>query len=314
MTSSPIVVTGSHRSGTTWTGRMLSASGEAGYVHEPFNPVRRPNWSRRPVPYWYVYIAEHNEADYASLVDDLLRFRYPVRSNLGALRSPRSAAAFATEASGSLRLRRRAERALLKDPFALFSSEWLARRYGASIVIMIRHPAAFVGSIKRLNWQFKFKTVLAQDQLIRDWLHPFEAEMRRCRDQDVDVIDQGIVLWKVLHFFIDQMRERHPDWAFVRHEDLAGDPVTGFESLYRRCGLTWGPRAELAVREHSTGGNKKDVPTWRHGSVKRNSRATAGTWSHRLTTEEVGRIRRGVEEVASRFYSEDAWVVATSRS
>ena len=33
----PILVTGAHRSGTTWVGRMLCASGEAHYVSEPFN-------------------------------------------------------------------------------------------------------------------------------------------------------------------------------------------------------------------------------------------------------------------------------------
>ena len=179
---------------------------------------------------------------------------------------------------------------------------------------MIRHPAAFVGSIKRLNWQFKFKTVLAQESLMRDWLHPFEAEMRRCRDHDVDVIEQGIVLWNALHWFIDRMHERHPEWAFIRHEDLAADPVAGFESLYRRCGLSWSPLVERSVREHSTGRGKNDVPTWRHGSVKRDSRAATATWSHRLTAEEITRVRRGVDDIAARFYSDDDWAVATSRS
>ena len=40
MTSSakPILVTGAHRSGTTWVGKMLALAPGVGYVHEPFNP------------------------------------------------------------------------------------------------------------------------------------------------------------------------------------------------------------------------------------------------------------------------------------
>ncbi|MDQ3941219.1 MAG: sulfotransferase [Actinomycetota bacterium] len=305
--SAPIVVTGSHRSGTTWVGRMLCASGEAGYIHEPLNPVRRPNWNKRPVPYWYVYICDENQERYAPSFDDLLRFRYPIVANLKDPRSLARLGTFATEALGSIRLRRRQPRPLLKDPFALFSTEWLARTLGAKIVVTIRHPAAFVGSIKRLDWQFKFKKVLSQDLLMRDWLHPFEEEMRRCRDQDVDIVEQGIVLWKVLHHVVDELRRRHPDWVFVRHEDLAADPVGGFERLYAACELTWDERAAAEVRTYSSASGRKELPTWRHGSVKRDSAAAAETWRRRLSPDEIARVKKGVGEVATRFYPDAEW-------
>ncbi|MGH2808226.1 MAG: sulfotransferase family protein [Actinomycetota bacterium] len=302
--SEPIVVTGSHRSGTTWVGRMLAASGEAGYIHEPLNPVRRPNWSRYPVPFWYVYITETNEAELARSFSDLLRFRYPVAANLRRLRRIEHAGIFVTELARSVPLRVKQPRPLFKDPFALFSSEWLERRYGAGIVVMVRRPAAFIGSIKRLNWQFKFKTVLAQDLLMRDWLGPFEEDMRRCRDTDVDVIEQGIVLWNALHHVIARLRERHPGWSFVRHEDLAADPVPRFESLYEKLGLTWSEAVAREIASYSRGNNRKDVPTWRHGSVKRDSRAASETWKTRLTPGEIERIRSGTDAIAARFYSE----------
>ena len=34
----PILVTGAHRSGTTWVGKMLALAPGIGYVHEPFSP------------------------------------------------------------------------------------------------------------------------------------------------------------------------------------------------------------------------------------------------------------------------------------
>src|SRR5882672_1880226 len=36
--SRPILVTGAHRSGSTWVGRMIARSPTIRYIHEPFNP------------------------------------------------------------------------------------------------------------------------------------------------------------------------------------------------------------------------------------------------------------------------------------
>ena len=314
MSGAPIVVTGSHRSGTTWVGRMLCASREAGYIHEPLNPVRRPTWSTDRVPYWYVYICDENEDRFGGQFDDLMRFRYPIARNLKELRSPQQLGLFASELAQSVPLRIRKPRPLFKDPFALFSTEWLERKLGTRTVIMIRHPAAFVGSIKRLNWQFKFKKVLQQNLLMRDWLHPFEEQMRYVRDNDVDVVEQGIVLWNVIHHTIDELRRRHPGWAFVRHEDLAAEPASGFRTLYEHCNLTWSTGVEATIRAYSAKDNKKEVPTWRHGSVKRDSRAATETWRHRLTPQEVERVREGVAAISGRFYAEEEWASAASSS
>jgi len=300
----PIVVTGSHRSGTTWVGRMLCLSGEAGYIHEPLNPVRRPSWMPRPVPYWYVYITDENAHLYAADLERVMEFRYPLASNALRLRKPEQVAALGSDLARTLRPRARGARPLLKDPFAVFSAEWFARRYDADIVVTIRNPVAFVGSIKRLNWQFKFKTLLSQGGLIRDHLEAFEADMRRCRDHAVDVVEQGIVLWNALHHAIAQLREAHPEWSFVRHEDLAEDPVSGLGGLYRACGLRWDDDVAAQVSGFSTADAGSELPMWRHGSVKRDSSRATETWKLRLTDEEVARVRVGTADVARRFYND----------
>ena len=81
---------------------MLCLSGEAGYIHEPLNPVRRPSWMRHPVPYWYVYITDENEAELARSFPGLLRFRYPFAANLARLRTLAHAGIFATEFARSV--------------------------------------------------------------------------------------------------------------------------------------------------------------------------------------------------------------------
>jgi hypothetical protein len=282
---------------------MLCLSGEAGYIHEPLNPVRRPSWMKHPVPYWYVYITEANEDLYRNDLEDVMRFRFPAR-NAGRLRKPEHLGMAVTDVARIIRPRRAKARPLLKDPFALFSAPWFEARYDANIVVTVRNPVAFVGSIKRLDWRFKFKTLLAQGALMADLLHPFEGDMRRCRDTDVDVVEQGIVLWNVLHHAIHRLRADHPRWAVVRHEDLALDPVPGFADLYSRCGLAWSDDVQRQIAEFSTGDPKAELPMWRHGSVKRDSTGATQTWRTRLTDEEVARVKAGTAEVAALFYDD----------
>lgn len=62
--NSPILVTGIHRSGTTWVGKMLAASGQVTYINEPLNVQHRPGIFQAKVPYWYTYITRENEQLY----------------------------------------------------------------------------------------------------------------------------------------------------------------------------------------------------------------------------------------------------------
>jgi hypothetical protein len=52
----PILVTGSHRSGTTWVGRMISLDIDVGYIHEPFNISLPPGYNKLELNYWFTYI------------------------------------------------------------------------------------------------------------------------------------------------------------------------------------------------------------------------------------------------------------------
>jgi len=75
--SKPILVTGSHRSGTTWVGEMLASSPNLVYIGEPFNPKNYcPEICRAHFDCWFTYIIESNEAHYYISIKDLLDFRY----------------------------------------------------------------------------------------------------------------------------------------------------------------------------------------------------------------------------------------------
>ncbi|MDQ3957660.1 MAG: sulfotransferase [Actinomycetota bacterium] len=303
----PILVTGSHRSGTTWVGRMLCASREAGYVHEPFNPNRSPGWFPDPLPYWFMYVTEENAAPYEAAVEDLLAFRYPVLASLKRSRRPADLARQVPEIARSTLYRAQRRRTLVKDPMALFSAEWLARRFGMEVVVMIRHPAAFVGSIKKLNWGFDYeRNWLAHELLMRDHL-AVRAESFGGYEGEVDLVGEGIVMWNAMYDLVARYRERHPEWHFVRYEDLARDPVPGFRDLYGALGLRWDDDVRAKIERSSSAANVKEVPRWRRRATKRDSRAAARTWARRLTPAEVYRIRTEVADVAGAYYDESDW-------
>jgi Sulfotransferase family len=307
----PILVTGSHRSGTTWVGKMLARAPDVAYVHEPFNPQRGPGWVGERLPHWYLYVCPDNEEPFVSLFGGVMELRYPIGKDLAALGRPRFLGQALLEWGRSVPHRARGDLPLIKDPIAVFSAEWLADRFGARPVVMIRHPAAFAGSLKRLDWRFDFANWADQPLLLRDHLAPFEREIRafaRAGDER-DIIDQAVLLWNGIHHTIRGYRDRHEDWTFVKYEDLAADPVPGFLDLFARLDLAWTEGIREEIERFSTG--PEEVPPLMHRRVKRDSRAAARTWHHRLTDKERDRIREGTSEVAGAFYAEEDW--ATER-
>jgi hypothetical protein len=302
----PILVTGSHRSGTTWVGRMLALDRAVEYIHEPFNvDAPRPAMRVRP-PHWFEYVCAENEAQLLAPVSEMIRgdYRRPARG-LG-----RQTGQGIERLVGKALTRPR--RPLLKDPIALFASEWLADRFGCQVVVMIRHPAAFASSLKKLDWRFDFSNWTEQPLLLRDLAGPYEREIRGFAEQDRDIVDQAVLLWNVMHHVIDGYRERRLDWTFLRHEDVSETPVEHFRSLYRRLALRWSDDVAAQVRAASSEDAPAEVAIADRNLTVRNSRQARWTWRSRLTPEEQARVREGTHDVASRFYSDEDWAAPVS--
>lgn len=200
---------------------------------------------------------------------------------------------------------------LLKDPLALFSTPWLAARFDLRVIVMIRHPAAFASSLKRLNWEFDFRHWLDQPLLMRDYLYPFEREFRLFCAKRQDIIEQAILLWNAMHTVIRRFQLAHPSWIFLRHEDLAKDPLAGFQKLYQQLGLPWSSSVVKRMDALTNNRNVKDVAPSDPGTIKRDSRAAAQSWTWRLTEQEIERIRYGTSCVSPWFYPDSAWHLAT---
>lgn len=307
--SAPILVTGAHRTGTTWVGKMLAANSQAAYISEPLNIWHRPGVLRIPVQHWYTYICPQNEAQYLPAFQQTLSFRYHLLAEILSLRSLKDAGRMGRDAGIFLRGRVRRQRPLLKDPFAVFSAPWFAGRLNCQVVITVRHPAAFASSLKRLNWPFDFNHLLSQPLLMHDWLEPYRDQMLQMTraSTGADVIDQASLLWRMVYQVVERYCQQYPQFKVVRHEDLSMDPLGGFQQLYASLGLKFTPRVRENILAASSSDNPHELSSRSVHSVRLDSRANLHNWRRRLSGDEINRVRRLTEETAGLFYPETDW-------
>src|ERR687891_175782 len=166
----PILVTGAHRSGTTWVGKMLAADALTAYISEPLNVHHRPGVFRAKVSHWYQYICEENGGEYLPAFQELMEFDYHLWAELRSIRSLKDFLRMARDLSIFSNGLLFGQCILIKDPFAVFSAPWMAEKLNCKVIVTVRHPAALVNSLKRLNWPFDFHDLLEQPLLMRDHL------------------------------------------------------------------------------------------------------------------------------------------------
>jgi sulfotransferase family protein len=301
----PILVTGTHRSGTTWVGKMLAADGLTAYISEPLNVLHRPGVFRVKVKHWYQYVCEENGDEYLPAFQELLEFDYHLWDEIRSLRSRRDFLRMGRDFLIFYNGLMRGQRALLKDPFAVFSMPWFAKHLKCKVVVTVRHPAAFASSLKRLNWPFDFQDLLDQPLLMRDQLEPYRDEMESI--QPDDVIGQAALLWKMIYCSVHAIHERNPDFIVLRHEDLSRDPVTGYRNLYQLLDLEFTSRVEKTILSSSSSENPVESSRKKIHEFKLDSRANIDIWKKRLSVQEIDRIHEMTEEISALYYSDAEW-------
>ena len=306
----PILITGHHRSGSTWVGHVLSQSPTVVQVPEVFNlhgGLLRGLWN-----HWYQYIDPEEERPSAVReVQKLLTYQYDLHRILGGSHGVRWVAFAVSTRLRTFwqfrRLRRRKSplpRPLIKDPIALLAAEWLAARFNVEVVILIRHPAAFVNSLLRVGWRFDFDELLQQEALMDRYLQNLIGELEQ---RPEDPIDQSALLWRCLATVIDEYVKVHPDWLLRRHEDICADPHDELRRLCTALGIPWDSDIDAALRESSSRSNPVSAPADVTHYLRRDSRRLASLWKRSLTEGEIARIRSQVQDIAWKFYEPASW-------
>lgn len=304
----PILLTGSHRSGSSWVGRLLAEAPGVGLLYEPFNlepHIRRRNGCKVRFPYWYTYVCEENQDQYLKGLSETLAFHYHFAAQCDSVSSLKDMGRLLRDFTyiTSCRLARR--RPLMKDPIAALSAEWLANSFDMQVIILVRHPAAFVGSLLIRNWHHPFHHFLEQPLLMERYLNKYRGELEDIVRSSRDIVDQGALLWTMLYDVLSTYIDRNPDWIVVRHEDLSMQPLEGFRKLYTALGLAYSGESEKLIAAHSL--DPRPVKRGLPKAFQRDSRANTTTWKVRLTPADVIRVRKRVEPVAVRYYEDEDW-------
>ena len=110
----------------------------------------------------------------------------------------------------------------------------------------------------------------------------------------------------MIYHTVGTFRDRHPDWTFVRHEDLSREPVPGFESLFATLGVEIddGIRRDDRRRTAARATRRSCASGTTCGSTAPRASSRGGGGS---SPTEIERIRTGVADVAPAFYSEEDW-------
>jgi len=298
----PILLTGSHRSGSTWVGRMIAVSPSIAYIHEPFNIKHPPGICGAEFDYWFTYVCKSNELQFYHHIKNTLNFKYQLLKEIKVRSGLRSYLGMLKEQYRFSKNRILNKRPLMKDPIAIFSADWLAKSFDMDVLVLIRHPAAFAGSLKKANWKHPFDHFLKQPLLMEHHLSEFETEIKEFVKNDKDIIEQAILLWNLVHYMILQYKEKHPEWIFVKHEDILANPISEFEMIFRKLNLEFTPKVKKTIEEFSITTNKDE-----QSLLKRNSKSNIWSWKERLTTDEINLIREKTYTIAKHFYSEDDW-------
>lgn len=281
-----LLVTGCHRSGTTWVGRILGSHPELKYILEPLNVTHGPAAIRAVNKHCYRYLCRENQRLLLKPLQGVLHGECQARD---------------CEAT-----HHRHRGTLIKDPFALFSVPWFAHRLGFRSIITVRHPVSLVGSLHRLGWHFDHRHLTEQPLLMRDWLAPFRRQLEAAIARPGDLIGEGCLLWRMIYSTAWQIACDVPGTLVLRHEDLSRNPWLGFYRLFNQLDLSIPASLAHTIQALTSSQNPSEassVQEHEHTIVALDSLANLGNWRRRLSPADVERIVDLTADVAQLYYS-----------
>jgi len=299
---SNILVTGSHRSGSTWTGMVLASGGEVLYIQEPFNVLHKKRYET-PVKYWFEYLDKSDSpARQAAFKTYLRRFiNFDFFRLKEDLKNTKNITQYPRTVYGAFR-KNRLRRKLIKDPLAVFSAEWLAAHFDMDVVVLVRHPAAFAESIQARDMRHDFRHFLEQEKLMQKHLSPFKSDIEdfiQNPTRQADIFEHATLLWNIIHHQILYYKEKYPNWKFVRHEDLSRAPFETFGQLFDDLNLNFNEKAKRYLQD-STQSNE-------NSRLKRNSADNIFKWKKKLTQQQKHFIYEKNNHISQHFYTENEW-------
>ncbi len=296
----PILVTGSHRSGTTFLGRLLSKGGYF-YIQEPFNKV----YGIHGVKHWFPY----PDSYYQRLVDQFIKgkanapfitpsnnlFKKIIKNFMGS----RSYWQLMLYNLGFVK-----NKIIIKDPSAVFLSEYFYRVHKFRVVVLIRHPVAFYLSIKKLNWTYDFQDILSQKDLVEKFYTDRDIKMF---ESISSFEEMAAYLWYAIYKVVDSYNEKFKSlkkWILIRHENLSEYPFETLNLISKKLDLEITNRMKSFVRKNMF---EAKVDSTSVVDFRRNSKQLAWNFRTKVDNEIKQIIKNITYSIAQKYYSDNEW-------
>ncbi len=303
-----VIVSGLHRSGTTYIGNIISQNSKVQTIHEPSNYNR----GIKGVPMWYPYSEpDSNDSNIENLYNAIIQFdrswnkKHSRKAGSSSGLKIRLVANRQSLTWSKLKLRKLfhilPETICWKDPFVTFSLQHLINIHNARVVCMVRHPGALYFSNKRQKWEFDINNLLFQKSLI----NKYGADISE-KYWDLAFKENAAsiaILWKIMSRVVTEIVEETKSLLIIRHEDFSREPVDLSKRICKHFNVDFTERMEQYIVK-TTQGEKVDATNGIAHSFCRNSEALINNWRGKLDHKDVKIIRTIIGQDLLRFYEE----------
>lgn len=307
-----ILVSGAVRSGTTFTGRVLSLPLEVDYLHEPYNQLCSNSGNEDSLPYVGPRIDTPRMQSYHDFTKRI--FDYDITlPNYIPKNDPRfkqiSKRFLGSRGPFYLRLAKVNifhKAAVIKDPSALFLTEYLYNYFQVKPVILIKHPISFVVSLHRKNWWPTPQEFTCQHDLIQDF---FFDEPGYLEQKWSSPLEAAAAYWRVIYKVIFAQSKKCKDLQIIKHETMCQEPISVFNQLYHALGLPWSSSVERKIIAMTQGTGINEGTAGKIHSLRRNSSKIYEDSIKYLDLEERRAIFEIVQDIALQIYPRNSFAI-----
>jgi hypothetical protein len=306
-----ILLTGLPRSGSTWVANTIGKSPSLNYISgEPLNPPFAELSFGLNLTDWYKYINDMQSEEFFNNLLNAFCLKWDgqdTKRRLNLLIKNNS-----LNYKLYLRLIKHyyfyynSKINFIKDPALFFSAENLYQSLNCSIIILHRHPAAFIASMIRMNWDFDFGVFLKQKDLLNDYLLQFENEIRfaSLNVSQKGYLDRLILLWRIFNHQISLWKKKYSNqWIFILHENISINPMFEFQNIYKNLEIKLPTHFKVLFGS----GNEKFSGEAKFDQVHdllRNSKEVVNLWKTRLTPDQIKKIQEQTSKESQDMYPE----------
>ncbi|MEX2409755.1 MAG: hypothetical protein WD607_00045 [Candidatus Paceibacterota bacterium] len=297
-----LLITGAIRSGTTFVGKVIDQATDFRLINEPFSF----NHGIEGIQHWNPYTSEYTPY-YQKLFKKYFNYKSTFKLYERNKYDKYLKSVIKSRAHFNYLINKYSpykKKLILKDPLASLSSQYLRHNHNIGVLVLFRHPGAFVYSNKRLEWDFNLEHIFNQVELVERYL----KEEQKIYHGNLDYIERLSLLWRCINKVLIEYSKRKDDhyWQIVTHEELCINPQETFKMIFDRFEIDFNERTKDYIRKNTSKSNKINAGKAAH-LLKRDSEGLIDYWKRELSEKEIDKIKRLTYDLALTFYDKESW-------